>query len=173
MFQLYTSNRLEDLAVLLAKILAVSPPENPFDDEHILVQNPGMAQWLKMFLAESHSIAAGLVFPLPSTFVWQTFAQTLDDIPAQSEFNKPFLVWRLMRLLDARLHEPEFQVLSWYLEEDDTQIRRFQLCSSIADIYDQYLVYRPDRLKSWECVEAQDHKPKAFFDRQTSQDTLF
>ena len=178
MFQLYTSNRLEDLAVLLAKILAVSPPENPFDDEHILVQNPGMAQWLKMFLAESHSIAAGLVFPLPSTFVWQTFAQTLDDIPAQSEFNKPFLVWRLMRLLDScflgtRLHEPEFQALSWYLEEDDTQIRRFQLCSSIADIYDQYLVYRPDWIKIWEGGEAQDPKLKAIFEQQPWQAILW
>lgn len=173
MFQLYTSNRLEDLAVLLAKILAISPPENPFDDESILVQNPGMAQWLKMFLAESHSIAAGLVFPLPSTFVWQTFAQTLDDIPAQSEFNKPFLVWRLMRLLDSRLGEPEFQALSWYLEEDDTQIRRFQLCSSIADIYDQYLVYRPDWIKSWEGGEAQDPKLKAIFEQQPWQAILW
>lgn len=173
MFQLYTGNRLEDLAVLLAKILAVSPPENPFDDESILVQNPGMAQWLKMFLAESHSIAAGLVFPLPSTFVWQTFSQTLDDIPAQSEFNKPFLVWRLMRLLDTRLNEPEFQALSWYLEEDDTQIRRFQLCSSVADIYDQYLVYRPDWIKSWEGGEAQDPKLKVIFEQQPWQAILW
>ncbi|TYL48444.1 exodeoxyribonuclease V subunit gamma [Marinomonas sp. IMCC 4694] len=158
MFQLYTGNRLEDLAVLLAKILAVSPPENPFDDDAILVQNPGMAQWLKMFLAESHSIAAGLVFPLPSTFVWQTFSHTLSDIPAQSEFNKPFLVWRLMRLLQARLADPEFEALRWYLEEDDTQVRRFQLCSSIADIYDQYLVYRPDWIKLWEAGD-QDSAP--------------
>jgi exodeoxyribonuclease V gamma subunit len=173
MFQLYTGNRLEDLAVLLAKILAISPPENPFDDEHILVQNPGMAQWLKMFLAQSHSISAGLAFPLPSTFVWQTFAKTLDDIPSQSEFNKPFLVWRLMRLLDSRLHEPEFQALHWYLEEDDTQIRRFQLCSSIADIYDQYLVYRPDWIKSWESNESQDDSLKALFEQQPWQAILW
>ncbi|NVK26422.1 MAG: exodeoxyribonuclease V subunit gamma [Flavobacteriia bacterium] len=173
MFQLYTSNRLEDLAVLLAKILAVSPPENPFDDEAILVQNPGMAQWLKMYLAESHSIAAGLVFPLPSTFVWQTFAHTLDDIPAQSEFNKPFLVWRLMRLLDARLADPEFQALSWYLQEDDTQIRRFQLCSSIADIYDQYLVYRPDWIKTWESANTDDKALQALFDQQPWQAILW
>ncbi|ETI58077.1 exodeoxyribonuclease V subunit gamma [Marinomonas profundimaris] len=173
MFQLYTGNRLEDLAVLLAKILAVSPPENPFDDECILVQNPGMAQWLKMFLAQSHSIAAGLAFPLPSTFVWRTFSQTLDDIPAQSEFNKPFLVWRLMRLLDSRLSDPEFQALSWYLEEDDTQVRRFQLCSSIADIYDQYLVYRPDWIKIWEAGDCQDKNLAALFEQQPWQAILW
>ncbi|MGJ8646281.1 MAG: exodeoxyribonuclease V subunit gamma [Marinomonas colpomeniae] len=173
MFQLYTGNRLEDLAVLLAKILAVSPPENPFDDEHILVQNPGMAQWLKMFVAQSHSISAGLAFPLPSTFVWHTFAQALDDIPSQSEFNKPFLVWRLMRLLDSRLNEPEFQALHWYLEEDDTQVRRFQLCSSIADIYDQYLVYRPDWIKVWEADSKQDQALNTLFEQQPWQAILW
>lgn len=173
MFQLYTGNRLEDLAVLLAKILSVSPPENPFDDEYILVQNPGMAQWLKMFLAQSHSISAGFSFPLPSTFVWQTFAQTLSDIPSQSEFNKPFLVWRLMRILDSRLGDPEFQALSWYLEDDDTQTRRFQLCSSIADIYDQYLVYRPDWIKIWESGECQDASLNALFEQQPWQAILW
>ncbi len=173
MFQLYTGNRLEDLAVLLAKILAVSPPENPFDDEHILVQNPGMAQWLKMFVAQSHSISAGLAFPLPSTFIWHTFTQTLDDIPSQSEFNKPFLVWRLMRLLDSRLSDPEFQALHWYLEEDDTQVRRFQLCSSIADIYDQYLVYRPDWIKAWESDDQSDSALNALFEQQPWQAILW
>ncbi|MCB5161665.1 exodeoxyribonuclease V subunit gamma [Marinomonas algarum] len=173
MFQLYTGNRLEDLAVLLAKILSISPPDNPFDDEHILVQNPGMAQWLKMFIADSHSISAGLAFPLPSTFVWNTFKQTLKDIPSQSEFNKPFLVWRLMRLLDTRLQEPEFQALHWYLEEDDTQIRRFQLCSSIADIYDQYLVYRPDWIKVWEANDQSDPVLNALFEQQPWQAILW
>lgn len=173
MFQLYTGNRLEDLAVLLAKILALSPPQNPFEDEHILVQNPGMAQWLKMSIAQSHSISAGLVFPLPSTFVWHSFAQTLSDIPGQSEFNKPFLVWRLMRLLDTRLPEEEFQSLSWYLQDDDSQVRRFQLCNSIADIYDQYLVYRPDWIKMWEGGGSDDEKLTALFEQQPWQAILW
>lgn len=173
MFQLYTGNRLEDLAVLLAKILAISPPENPFEDEHILVQNPGMAQWLKMSLAEAHSISAGFAFPLPSTFVWHSFSQTLSDIPAQSEFNKPFLVWRLMRLLEERLQQEEFSALRWYLEEDDSQVRRFQLCNSIADIYDQYLVYRPDWIEAWESNNTSDAKLNALFAQQPWQSILW
>ena len=173
MFQLYTGNRLEDLATLLAKILALSPPANPFDDEYILVQNPGMAQWLKMYLAESHSVAAGLAFPLPSSFVWQTFSQTLEDIPQQSEFNKPFLVWRLMRLLEARLDDDAFAALSWYLQDDDTQTRRYQLCNSIADIYDQYLVYRPDWIAAWESHSVEDPALQALFDKQPWQQILW
>lgn len=150
MFHLYTGNRLEDLSSILARILSLSVPQSPFSKEHILVQSPGMAQWLKMQLAQEQGIAAGYEFPLPSTFVWRCFQHALQDIPSQSEFNKPFLVWRLMRLLDQRLEDDAFQQLAWYLAEDDSQLRRFQLCSSIADIYDQYLVYRPDWIAAWE-----------------------
>ncbi len=155
LFHLYSrQSGLKIYRLFLLVILSLSVPGNPFDQEKILVQSPGMAQWLKMYLAEQQGIAAGFEFPLPSTFVWRCFQQSLDDIPSNSEFNKPFLVWRLMRLLEVRLSDPEFQALSWYLEEDDTQIRRFQLCSSIADIYDQYLMYRPDWIAVWEAGDS-------------------
>lgn len=150
MLHLYSGNRLEDLATILARILSLSTPDHPFQKEHILVQTPGMAQWVKMRLASEHGISAGYEFPLPSTFIWRCFQRSLDDIPKESEFNKPFLVWRLMRLLDQRIGDDEFQPLRWYLEEEDTQNRRFQLCNTIADIYDQYLMYRPDWIAAWE-----------------------
>ncbi|MFT2110070.1 exodeoxyribonuclease V subunit gamma [Marinomonas sp. 2405UD68-3] len=150
MFSVYSGNHLEDLAVVLNKILALSPPKNAFQSEHILVQSPGMAQWLKMTLAEQQGINAGVVFPLPSTFVWQCFQKSIPGIPMQSEFNKPFLVWRLMRILPTRLDQEEFSALTWYLKEDKSQMRLYQLCASIADIYDQYLVYRPNWISAWE-----------------------
>ncbi|TBR43099.1 exodeoxyribonuclease V subunit gamma [Marinomonas agarivorans] len=168
MFHLYTGNRLEDLAEILARILSLSVPKNPFEQEQILVQSPGMAQWLKIHLAGIQGITAGYEFPLPSTFVWRCFQQTLDDIPNDSEFNKAFLVWRIMRLLDKHLPEPEFQQLAWYLEEDDTLLRRFQLCNMIADIYDQYLMYRPDWIAAW---ESGDNIPKHLL--SSKQQTVF
>jgi len=173
MFHLYTGNRLEDLSTILARILSLSVPNNPFSQEQILVQSPGMAQWLKMQLAQQQGIAAGYEFPLPSTFVWRCFQQALGDIPGQSEFNKPYLVWRLMRLLDNRLADEEFQQLAWYLAEDDSQLRRFQLCSSIADIYDQYLVYRPDWIGAWEAGENAKDLPESKAKDQAWQSVLW
>ena len=173
MFHLYTGNRLEDLSTILARILSLSVPANPFSQEQILVQSPGMAQWLKMQLAQHQGIAAGYEFPLPSTFVWRCFQQALTDIPCQSEFNKPYLLWRLMRLLDKRLHEDEFQQLAWYLAEDDSQLRRFQLCSSIADIYDQYLVYRPDWIAAWEAGDNARDLPESKAQDQAWQSVLW
>lgn len=178
MFHLYSGNRLEDLAEILAHILNLSVPENPFDQQQILVQSPGMAQWLKMNLATQQGIAAGYEFPLPSTFVWRCFQQTLTDIPNDSEFNKPLLTWRIMRLLDQHLEHPDFQQLAWYLAEDDTQIRRFQLCSMIADIYDQYLMYRPDWIAAWEAgddcpANVVSHTQREMFAQQIWQPILW
>ncbi|WCN09966.1 exodeoxyribonuclease V subunit gamma [Marinomonas mediterranea] len=150
MFQLYTGNKLEDLSVLLAKILSVSPPKNVFQSECILVQTPGMAQWLNIRLAELMTVSAGVDFPLPSSFVWRVFQSALDDIPAQSAFNKPYLTWRLMRILERFEDNDAFSDLSNYLAEDGSQVRRYQLCATVADIYDQYLVYRPDWISAWE-----------------------
>ncbi|MCZ2720084.1 exodeoxyribonuclease V subunit gamma [Marinomonas sp. 15G1-11] len=150
MFHVYSGNHLEDLSIVLNKILSLTPPKNAFQSEHVLVQSPGMAQWLKMALAEQQGVSAGTIFPLPSTFVWQCFQQSIPDIPMQSEFNKPFLVWRLMTILPSRLKDEAFSSLAWYLKEDDSQMRLYQLCASIADIFDQYLVYRPKWISAWE-----------------------
>ena len=40
------------------------------DRDVVVVQSPGMATWLRHRLAEAQGIAAGIDFPLPSSFVW-------------------------------------------------------------------------------------------------------
>ena len=126
------------------------PPPNPLEKEIILVQSPGMAQWLKQAIAENNGIAAALEFSLPASFIWKLFAQVLDDIPEKSSFNKETMSWRLMKLIPSLLHLPEFTPLKAYLQDDTHQIRRFQLANHVADIFDQYLIYRPEWILAWE-----------------------
>jgi exodeoxyribonuclease V gamma subunit len=58
--------------------------------------------------------------------------------------------WKLMLILPELLSEDEFAPLRQYLEDDRDQYRLYQLCNKIADIFDQYLVYRPDWIADWE-----------------------
>ncbi|MGL5554389.1 MAG: exodeoxyribonuclease V subunit gamma, partial [Aeromonas veronii] len=51
MFTLYHSNQLDLLKELLVSRIRQAPLSHPFDREQILVQSPGMAQWLKLELA--------------------------------------------------------------------------------------------------------------------------
>jgi exodeoxyribonuclease V gamma subunit len=157
MFTLYHSNQLDLLKELLVNRIRQAPLAHPFEREQILVQSPGMAQWLKLELAKAFGIAANIDFPLPASFIWEMFTQVLADVPRQSPYNKGAMSWQLMTILPALLERPAFAPLAAYLGSDETkpeaepeQVRLWQLCQQIADLFDQYLVYRPDWIARWE-----------------------
>lgn len=150
MFQVYHSNSLLVLKELLVELIRRDPLADPFEAEQILVQSPGMAQWLKLELAASSGIAASLDFPLPASFLWRCFSDVLGDVPARSAYNKEAMSWKFMLLLPELLDREEFAPLRHYLEDDEEQYRLYQLCNKVADIFDQYLVYRPDWIADWE-----------------------
>ncbi|MGS3151627.1 exodeoxyribonuclease V subunit gamma [Aeromonas sanarellii] len=154
MFTLYHSNQLDLLKELLVSRIRQSPLDHPFDREQILVQSPGMAQWLKLELAKAFGIAANIDFPLPASFIWEMFTRVLADVPRQSPYNKGAMSWQLMTILPALLDRPAFAPLAAYLGgsegEAPEQVRLWQLCQKVADLFDQYLVYRPDWIARWE-----------------------
>ncbi|MFT6991693.1 MAG: exodeoxyribonuclease V gamma subunit, partial [Paraglaciecola sp.] len=120
-----------------------------FDADQILVQSPGMSQWLKIQIAEKLGIAANIDFPLPSSFIWQLYQQHVENLPDQSAFTKPNMTWKLMSILPTMLEQPEFAAIEQYLS-DSQPLKLYQLAGKIADVYDQYLVYRPDWILHWE-----------------------
>lgn len=153
MLRVYHSNRLDVLEEIMEFIIERQHLDNPFESEVVLVQSTGMAQWLQMSLARRFGVAANIDFPLPARFIWEMFICVLDDIPKESAFTKQNMSWKLMNLLPSMLERPEFAMLSHYLEDDDDRRKLFQLASRIADLYDQYLVYRPAWLTRWEAGE--------------------
>jgi len=150
LLKVYHSNALDVLRDVLVEMIAREPLSDPFCAEQILVQSPGMAQWLKLELADRLGIAANIEFPLPASFLWRTFSQLLVDVPKQSAYSKESMTWTLMRILPEHLSASDFQALKHYLAGDETPLRQYQLCEKIADLFDQYLVYRPDWIAQWE-----------------------
>jgi len=148
-------NHPEALRNVLVGWMSVHPLA-PLEDELILVQSNGIAQWLKLALARDVGdggcgIAASLDMQLPARFLWQAYRAVLGEaaVPAVSPFDKPLLVWRLMRLLPALLAEPVFAPLARFLDDDADLRKRHQLAERLADLYDQYQVYRADWLADW------------------------
>ncbi|GAB2795557.1 exodeoxyribonuclease V subunit gamma [Halomonas shantousis] len=157
MFTVLHANHLEDLRDLALTLIARQPLP-PLVPETFLVQSNGMAQWLRIALAEKDGIAASVDFPLPSSFVWRAYRAVLgDQIPLQSPFDKGPLTWRLMRLLPGLLAREDFSPLAHYLHDDRDGAgdgrKTWQLAAKLADLYDQYLVYRPDWIAAWEAGE--------------------
>ncbi|MGS0691632.1 exodeoxyribonuclease V subunit gamma [Shewanella sp. 30m-9] len=182
MLYLVQSNQMEALSQLLATELRTPLPHTPLlMPEHILVQSPGMSTWLRLEIARQNNIAAGLEFPLPSSFIWQLCHTLLDDVPKENAFTKAAMTWKLMELLPTLIDHEDFLPLANYLnngngeatestvisgsdaasemadaiieQTEQNPLKLYQLCGQIADIFDQYLVYRPDWITAWEANE--------------------
>jgi len=154
-FMVIHGNRLEALRGLAVEWMR-SHPLGVLENETILVQSNGISQWLKLALAEDRErggagIAAALDVTLPARFLWQAYRSVLgeEQVPPVSPFDKPRLVWRLMRLLPALLDSDTFTPLARFLEGDDDLRKRHQLAERLADLFDQYQVYRADWLAAW------------------------
>jgi len=155
MIHIHHSNRTE---VLLERFVAMArqPLADPMAPETVVVQNPGMARWLAQQLALETGIAANLDFPLPATFVWRVYSAWLPDLPDETRYDREALHWRILALLPDCLSRPAFAELDRYLQEDPHGLKAYQLAGRIADVFDQYLVYRPDWVLDWEAGR-EDH----------------
>ncbi|RMX06692.1 exodeoxyribonuclease V subunit gamma [Corticibacter populi] len=167
-------NRTEMLADTLAEWMAARPLE-PLEQEVVLVQSNGMAEWLKMRLARHLGVSAAIEVDLPSRFAWRMYRHILGNqqVPYQTPLDKPAMLWHLMKILPALLAagagkgcgegasaSPIWQPLQRMLEmarregsaarpaSNDTSAL-YHLAQRIADLFDQYQVYRPDWLQDW------------------------
>ncbi|MBU4263917.1 MAG: exodeoxyribonuclease V subunit gamma [Proteobacteria bacterium] len=148
---LFTSNRLEILARQCGEIFRQDPLP-PLEPEIVVVQSRGMAVWLTMELARQLSVWANCLFPFPNTFVADIFHRVLPESD-QSAYERQRAGWQLMELLAELKDEPLFHHLASYLADP---LKRFQLASQLADLFDQYIIYRPDLIAVWESGSAED-----------------
>ncbi len=149
MLKLHTSNRLETLAESLAQTIR-APLRSPFQPELVVVQSQGMARWLKLQLAGQHGICANYVFPFPRFFCAEVLAANSAEPVGQPMQGREVMLWEIMRLLPELLEQPEFRSLKDYLADAADVRKRFQLASQIANLFDQYLVFRPDLILAWD-----------------------
>ena len=157
-FMIVHGNRLDDLRSLVVSWMRRMPLA-PLENEVALVQSNGIAQWLKLALAEDPldddqggcGIAAAIDVQLPGSFIWQLYRKVMgrEEIPEVSMLDKAPLTWRLMRLLPALIERPHFEPLRRFLTDDDDLRKRYQLAERLADLFDQYQVYRADWLDDW------------------------
>ncbi|MET0319360.1 MAG: exodeoxyribonuclease V subunit gamma [Duganella sp.] len=142
-------NQLEQLRAAVFQWLR-NHPLGALESETFLVQSNGVAEWLKIALAEQMRVCAATRVALPARFLWETYRGMLgrDRVPVRSAFDKGPLTWRLMRLLPTLLADPVFAPLRHFLADGEPE-RRLQLAERLSDLFDQYQVYRADWLDDW------------------------
>jgi len=148
-FRRYTGNRLELLAGRLAECIR-NPLSSPLSPEIVIVQSRGMERWLSMDLARRHGICANIRFPFPNAFLDELFRTMLPEYREAPVYDPEIMGWRIMGALPACLPDPEFAHLRRYLQDDAGGLKFYQLASILANLFDQYSVFRPDMVLDWE-----------------------
>jgi exodeoxyribonuclease V gamma subunit len=138
------SNSLEKLADALGDHI-LEHPLPVFSHELIITQTTGMNRWLSIFLAERNKVFANFEFLRPNTFIDKIFA--LAGIEHADLYQPEFLKWIFFSILDAADFQKRFPDVAAYYRDDE--MKRLQLSGKVADLFDQYSIYRPDYLEAW------------------------
>jgi len=169
---------MEDLLVLLDKIQTISPLP-VFSQELIIVQNQGLQHWLNLSLAEQRGISLNVRYALPAQFLWKLIRDMAsdDDVPEQSPYSREVLTWRIYALLASEtvINDDVFAQTTAYWqgkkEKDKSQmlavddienasLKRYQLACQLADLYEQYLIFRPEWIDAWHKKETENNSVK-------------
>jgi len=148
MFYLYNSNRTEILAEQLGVVVNDGRGRSLFDTSLFLVQSREMGRMLSQFLADRFGVWCNSEYMLPMRFIKHLCGALAIDMDL-SAYDRAVLIWRIERLLRTT-GESSLQPLAAYLGGDKADLKRYQLARTIAQLFDQYQIMRPDLVASWQ-----------------------
>ncbi|MEA3332107.1 MAG: exodeoxyribonuclease V subunit gamma [Pseudomonadota bacterium] len=155
-FFIHTSNRLEELARVLAAFLVEKKSTGVLAPEVVVVPSRGLERWLKLYLARSNGVSANLEFPFPQAFlnqaVFADLRRRIDPTITVNPFAQEVMAWKIFFALDREGEQglglvPE---LDTYLTKTGDELSRYQLALALADLFDRYLLARPELIRAWE-----------------------
>ena len=155
MFNIYKSNKMENLMDALTSVLG-KVPDNPMVPEWIGIQSRGMKQWITMQMAKKFGICANMHFLFPRQMVDQIFTSfkppenQVDQEDHHESLNEDFFFWSVMKLINETRSQKSMSGIQTYIKEDETGKKLYQLSMKIAKVFDDYQVYRPHMLTQWQ-----------------------
>lgn len=162
MTQVQRSNQLEALVDGLAKVVE-TPLSSPFAKETILVPSRALAGWLSTELAKRHGVWANPDFVTPRA--WAD-GLTTDDAAGgdgdKSAFHPATLTWSIAALLPAHVEDAAFAEVRRYLGGDEDGTKRLALAARIAQVFDRYVLHRPELVAAWQRGEEEHWQAKLF-----------
>jgi len=144
----YKSNRLTKLAEELAKLLRESIA-SPLTPELVVVPSLAMRRWLSFEIARLNGVCANVDFPFLADFIGLLPPKVAMPYLTGQRIATEEMTWAIHRVLPGLVAGKEFRAVSNYLADADT-LKAFQLSERIAELFDQYLVYRPEMIRDWE-----------------------
>ncbi len=153
--RLITGSSQRHLLEVFADALRSSPPP-PLENESIVVLSHGMSRWISMELASRLGVSAGLEFSFPNDLLDRCFRAVLPGAYSSTPFTRSSLTWRIASLLPSLSQQEGFEPIASYLGDGRDDRRTMQISRSIADCFDQYTIFRPEQILSWDNGNGRD-----------------
>lgn len=159
---IYWSDCFEELASVM--FANTKPRNHPFESECTVVGSPVMAGWLKQFFLydipkteKPQQVLACWDVQMLHPFVndWLAKAATGTAIgtrvPSEHPYAKEVLQWRIWQTIGRQDLPADFQTLINYIGNDPKarDRRRWGLAQKLAQLFDDYVNYRPELLDDW------------------------
>jgi len=142
--KLYVSNSLTKLSNQLSTDLK-NNKIGVFDQEQIVTQTEGMNNWLKIKIANELGITANCIFNKPNDVVTKIYYLLAGK--SKPLIGGEYIKWKIYHLLGQRNFINKFPDIANYYTVNE--IKQIALATKMADLFDQYQMYRPDTIESW------------------------
>ncbi len=152
MLNIIKSNNMENLMDAMVALSASARPsvqKDPMMPEWIGVQSKGMRQWISIEAARRLNICANFQFFFPRQIMDEIFLglETFKD--KNQNLNDDLFFWSVLKQVYENRSQKEFLRINNYLSEDDTGRKLFQFSMKMANVFNDYQVYRPHMLLDW------------------------
>ncbi|WP_261979458.1 exodeoxyribonuclease V subunit gamma [Buchnera aphidicola] len=143
MFTVYKSNSLNILLLKAYNIIQKKPLSNILEKDIFIYDNKILFQYLNVFFAEKIGISANFKLYHPNDFIWKLFQIILSKKDLKNTFTHSMMIWKIMKVLDNE----DFLKNS---NKKDDKIQKFKFSFLMANIFEQYIFYRPNWINEWE-----------------------
>jgi len=140
-------NVSNDLTVLSGKLTDAlrNRKADVFQPQWLVTQTEGMNAWLKQRIATGLGIAANIHFCKPTDIISRLHLMLIG--PGKTLMEKETMRWHIYSILAEEGFRNAHPEIAAYYEGND--IRQIALADQMTDLFDQYQVYRDDRILAW------------------------
>ena len=151
-FTLYQSDSLEQLAKAFT-LSTTTERTNPLAPRTILTQNPGMETWLTQQIALQQTVFAAVKFVQPTDYLMSLYATITGSSEQKTVFEPKKMRWFIYEEIFKNVDDEQYGPIADYLGDEKGEIaeqKLYAFANTMAELFDSYILYRPEMLMAWE-----------------------
>jgi len=119
--------------------------DDVFTPVRVVTQTDGINNWIRYQYAEKEGVAANLQFSKINDLIYKVYRWLHPDAPPA--LDRSSMVWAIYECLQNPEFTERFPDKAAYVSNDP--VKQIALAMQMADLFDQYQVYRHDLISKW------------------------